>query len=56
MSVNDAALQLGISRSSLYRYIERGDFPAIRLGTHGHIRVAQREIDVRVRQGIVLAG
>jgi excisionase family DNA binding protein len=37
--VSTAAHLAGVSRAHLYRLIERGEVPAIRVGEHGPIRV-----------------
>ena len=34
ISVSEAARRLGLSRSSAYRAVDRGELPVIRLGRH----------------------
>lgn len=53
MSVPDAAALLGISRSTLYRAIDRGDIVAIRIGRCTQIprHVVERLIAEGTNQG-----
>lgn len=41
ITVQDAATLLGLSRSSAYRAVERGELPVVRLGGRLHVPVAR---------------
>lgn len=48
LSVEEAAELLGHSRSSLYRAIDRGDFPAPVFTINGRYRIALRSIELLI--------
>jgi excisionase family DNA binding protein len=39
LSVADAANLLGLSELTIYRYVQRGDLPSVRLSPRGAIRI-----------------
>lgn len=41
ISVQEAATLIGLSRSSAYRAVERGELPVVRLGGRLHVPVAR---------------
>jgi excisionase family DNA binding protein len=45
LSVEEAALLLGESRSSIYRSIERGDLPLPVFRINGRLRIARRAVE-----------
>ena len=45
LSVDDAAVLLGQSRSSIYRAIGRGDLPVPVFTINGRIRIARRSVE-----------
>jgi predicted DNA-binding transcriptional regulator AlpA len=45
LSVEDAAILLGQSRSSIYRAIERGDLPLPVFTINGRLRIARRSVE-----------
>src|SRR3984957_8111452 len=45
LSVEEAAILLGESRSSLYRSIERGDLPLPVFTINGRLRIARRAVE-----------
>ncbi|MGH9107100.1 MAG: helix-turn-helix domain-containing protein [Acidimicrobiales bacterium] len=45
VSVDEAALLLGASRSSVYRSIERGDLPLPVFRINGRLRIARRAVE-----------
>lgn len=45
LSVDDAAILLGQSRSSIYRAIERGDLPLPVFTINGRLRIARRSVE-----------
>jgi excisionase family DNA binding protein len=48
LSIEEAAEVLGISRSSLYRSIQRGDLPLPLFRINGRYRVARRAVEALV--------
>lgn len=49
VSVTDVAEHLGISRDTVYRWIEAKDLPAYRVGRHWKLKL--EEVDRWVREG-----
>ena len=45
LSVEEAAIMLGESRSSVYRSIERGDLPLPVFTINGRLRIARRAVE-----------
>lgn len=45
VSVDEAAILLGASRSSIYRSIERGDLPMPVFRINGRLRIARRAVE-----------
>jgi excisionase family DNA binding protein len=45
LSVDEVAILLGASRSSIYRSIERGDLPLPAFKINGRIRIARRAVE-----------
>ena len=45
LSVEQAAVLLGESRSAIYRSIERGDFPIPVFRINGRLRIARRSVE-----------
>ncbi len=45
LSVDEAAVLLGASRSSVYRSIERGDLPLPVFRINGRLRIARRAVE-----------
>ena len=45
VSVDEAAVLLGASRSSVYRSIERGDLPLPVFRINGRLRIARRAVE-----------
>jgi excisionase family DNA binding protein len=45
LSVDETALLLGESRSSIYRAIERGDLPLPVFTINGRLRIARRAVE-----------
>ena len=45
VSVDEAAVLLGSSRSSVYRSIERGDLPLPVFRINGRLRIARRAVE-----------
>jgi excisionase family DNA binding protein len=45
LSVEEAAILLGESRSSIYRSIERGDLPLPVFRINGRLRIARRAVE-----------
>jgi predicted DNA-binding transcriptional regulator AlpA len=45
LSVEDTAILLGQSRSSIYRAIERGDLPLPVFTINGRLRIARRSVE-----------
>lgn len=45
LSVEETAVLLGVSRSTLYRSLRRGDFPAPVVQLNGRLRVPRRAIE-----------
>jgi predicted DNA-binding transcriptional regulator AlpA len=45
LSVEETAILLGESRSSVYRSIERGDFPLPVFKLNGRLRVSRRAVE-----------
>jgi excisionase family DNA binding protein len=45
LSVEEAAILLGESRSSIYRSIERGDLPLPFFRINGRLRIARRAVE-----------
>lgn len=45
LSVEDTAVLLGQSRSSIYRAIERGDLPLPVFTINGRLRIARRSVE-----------
>ena len=45
VSVDEAAILLGASRSSVYRSIERGDLPLPVFRINGRLRIARRAVE-----------
>lgn len=50
LSVEETAVLLGESRSSIYRSIERGDFPLPVFRLNGRLRVSRRAVE-RLMEG-----
>lgn len=50
LSVDEAAILLGSSRSSIYRSIERGDLPIPVFKFNGRLRIARAAVE-RLLQG-----
>ncbi len=51
LSVEEAAVLLGMSRDTLYRSIQRGDFPLPYFRINGRIRIPRRAV-MRMIEGL----
>jgi excisionase family DNA binding protein len=46
LTVPEVAAQLRVSRDTVYRKIQRGELPAVRLGPTGTLRIDQTELEL----------
>jgi excisionase family DNA binding protein len=51
LSIEEASVLLGISRATLYRSVQRGDFPVRVVHINGRLRVPRRSLE-RLMDGI----
>lgn len=51
LSIEETAVLLGISRATLYRSVQRGDFPVQVVQLNGRLRVPRRAVE-RLMEGI----
>jgi excisionase family DNA binding protein len=54
--VEEAAVLLGESRSSIYRSIDRGDLPLPVFGINGRLRIARRAVERLIAGELPLVG
>jgi excisionase family DNA binding protein len=47
LAPKEAAARLGVHVSAIYRAIERGDLPVVRLGRRGAIRIPVSALDAK---------
>ena len=45
LKVDEVAAELGLSKFTIYRRIEQGHLPALRLGENGQLRVTRAALD-----------
>jgi excisionase family DNA binding protein len=56
LSVDETAIILGTSRSSIYRSIERGDLPVPVFKINGRLRIARRAVERLLAGELPLSG
>jgi excisionase family DNA binding protein len=54
LSIEETSVLMGISRATLYRSVQRGDFPVPVVRLNGRLRVSRRAVE-RLMEGVDLA-